>query len=344
MSFDMQATTIPTWKQVMQKIKDVDNGAWEWLMNRPAIQWSKSHFQKISVCDKNTNNLNEAFNKYILPAREKPIVTLMETIRTMLMKRMVLKRQWIRSQDGKVCPKIRKKLESLREKSWMCTPYFSGNMMFEVHISVEEQYVVDLENRKCSCNAWELSGIPCIHAVSAILWCRRDPEDYVHDCYSIENYKKAYDPIIHPINGVKMWPESNLDPLDPPMDIKPRPGRPKKARNKANDEVTRNPHKMKRTGTVTCTICLGKGHNKRSCDPRKRAEAAGIQQKEKGRPGRPRKHPSSNEANTQRPIKTVRNCEPNIYNLSSTPFQIKLIIIHHVGKTRTCIKITFFKT
>ncbi|GAU49951.1 hypothetical protein TSUD_408430 [Trifolium subterraneum] len=52
-------------------------------------------------------------------------------------------------------------------------------------------------------------------------------------------------------------------PLQPPY-VRRAPGRPKKARRKANDEP--NPKRMKKApGTVTCNRCLEAGHNQRSC-------------------------------------------------------------------------------
>jgi hypothetical protein len=49
-------------------------------------------------------------------------------------------------------------------------------------------------------------------------------------------------------------------------------GRPKKNRNKANDEP-RNPHLMSRScNTVTCGKCNGMGHNMRSCKGKRAAD------------------------------------------------------------------------
>jgi hypothetical protein len=72
----------------------------------------------------------------------------------------------------------------------------------------------------------------------------------------------CYNNIILPNNGPKLWPNVKGLPIQPPY-VRRAPGRPKKARRKANDEP--NPKRMKKApGTVTCDRCKGVGHNKRS--------------------------------------------------------------------------------
>ncbi|XP_057252090.1 uncharacterized protein LOC125494166 [Beta vulgaris subsp. vulgaris] len=65
------------------------------------------------------------------------------------------------------------------------------------------------ESRVCaSCNAWQISGIPCKHAVVAI-WNKVDqPEHYVNPFFTKSVYLKAYDYLLEPINGAEEWPSS----------------------------------------------------------------------------------------------------------------------------------------
>jgi hypothetical protein len=59
--------------------------------------------------------------------------------------------------------------------------------------------VVDLCRRRCGCRKWEITRIPCPHAVAAILYDYGDPKDYVDECFIIEVYKKAYALVIYPM-------------------------------------------------------------------------------------------------------------------------------------------------
>ncbi|KAL0372254.1 UNVERIFIED_CONTAM: hypothetical protein Scaly_0907000 [Sesamum calycinum] len=68
-----------------------------------------------------------------------------------------------------------------------------------------DQHNVDLLNRSCNCRRWDLTGIPCIHTISAI-WCRNeDPQDYVHDVYKVSTYLRCYEHAIQGVNGAELW-------------------------------------------------------------------------------------------------------------------------------------------
>ncbi|MBA0613045.1 hypothetical protein Godav_013561 [Gossypium davidsonii] len=54
------------------------------------------------------------------------------------------------------------------------------------------QYTVDLSQRICSCRNWQSSEIPCAHACAVMYHLGLQPDDYLHEYYHIETYKKAY--------------------------------------------------------------------------------------------------------------------------------------------------------
>ena len=130
------------------------------------------------------------------------------------------------------------------------------------------EIVVDLDQRTCACRKWQLSGIPCFHAVACIFLKKDNPEDYIHDCYKISTFLEVYSYLIEPLNGEEFWEETNHCEILPPL-IKKQPGRPKKKRDATKDVVqTRegNPTMLKRQGTsLKCSYCSEWGHNARSC-------------------------------------------------------------------------------
>lgn len=136
-----------------------------------------------------------------------------------------------------------------------------------------DQHTVDILQRKCSCRKWDLSGIPCKHACSAI-WCRNEePESYVHSCYSVEAYLKAYEYPILPLNGSEFWPKSQLTPPLAPQYDSEKVGRPQRMRKREQDEppaATSNPFRLRGVKRVNkCRSCGGKDHNSRGCKKRK---------------------------------------------------------------------------
>ncbi|GKF87763.1 mutator type transposase, partial [Tanacetum coccineum] len=94
-----------------------------------------------------------------------------------------------------------------------------------------------------SCRKWELSGIPCTHAVAAI-WDMASngtdtgiPESYCNPCHWLSTWKKMYMFKINPINGPQAWKKSDV----PTTIILPKPhpqiGRPLKKRKKSSAEL-----------------------------------------------------------------------------------------------------------
>jgi hypothetical protein len=124
-----------------------------------------------------------------------------------------------------------------------------------------QQFIVNTAKKTCTCNFWDLVGIPCRHAVCAISYQGKDPLDFVDDCYSREKYAASYGFAISAINGVDMWPKPPdgvvEEKLLPPL-YKRGPGRPKKLRIREFDEDgVRKPRK----GKYHCTTCGASGHN-----------------------------------------------------------------------------------
>jgi zinc finger SWIM domain-containing protein 3 len=122
--------------------------------------------------------------------------------------------------------------------------------------------------KTCGCKQWEMNGIPCAHAVCAIPFDCGEPEDYVHQYYSLEMYKKAYAPLIYPMLSEEQWVYIvRHDILESP---RPRvaPGRPRKLRRRGPDESrdSKNPDRMWKFGArMRCSKCRVLGHNKRAC-------------------------------------------------------------------------------
>ena len=65
-------------------------------------------------CDDIDNNICETFNGVILKARCKPIISMLEKIRVYVMKRIILKIQYVSKWKTDYAPKIVEKMEKSR--------------------------------------------------------------------------------------------------------------------------------------------------------------------------------------------------------------------------------------
>ena len=163
-----RASYVGRFHALMEELFAYDNSAFQWLVGKQPLNWSRSHFRSTSKCDMLCNNLCESFNASILHARNMPILTMLERIRVYLMDKMTTKREMAAKWNDDIGPKIKKIIEKAKEGSSSYIPTLVGNKLFEVRGVYGDQFVVDLESRTCPCRRWDLTGLPCLHAVSAI--------------------------------------------------------------------------------------------------------------------------------------------------------------------------------
>ncbi|KAL0384156.1 UNVERIFIED_CONTAM: hypothetical protein Sradi_2809900 [Sesamum radiatum] len=278
-----KATRIVDFEKTLCELRDRDKEAFKWLVKRPAAQWSRAYFRTHSKCDILLNNLCESFNATLVAARSKPIVDMLETIRMMLMKRIYVKRDQMKKHKGILCPNIQKMMEELKKKSMEYIAHWNGHDQFEIEGCYGDRHTVNLTEQTCSCRKWQLTGIPCAHAISGMFFMGYKPEDYVDECYKKAVFLKVYSHLMMPLHGPEKWPQSKRKPLLPPI-IERMPGRPKKQDRKKTpqelEEIKQISKKMKvevtncgqklgklgRQGLImTCRICGVAGHNSRSC-------------------------------------------------------------------------------
>lgn len=112
---------------------------------------------------------------------------------------------------------------------------------------------VDLTEGKCDCRVFDLTGIPCEHAVAAIHRRREQPVNYVSKYYSREMYLESYKIPLAALKGEEFWEIHSTDEMLPPFVTKKLRGRPKKQRG----------------GMVMhCSICKEAGHRRNQCPKR----------------------------------------------------------------------------
>src|ERR1044072_578380 len=235
----------------MEELKKANEAAFLHMCEIETQCWCKHAFTYYPLCDVLMNNLSESFNSTILLARDKPILTMFDWIRTYCMGRFATLMEKFQRYQGDVMPNPLKRLSHEVKRSGMWIAKLCGEGLFEVsHAVSPEGYQVNLKKRTCSCNFWELVGIPCRHACAAIARARGKPEEYVDSCYKREAYIKTYAHGITPMNGQNMWPETNEEYILPPL-YKRGAGRPQKLRRRDPHEDAEDRLNM----DVSCHNC-----------------------------------------------------------------------------------------
>ncbi|KAK9042891.1 hypothetical protein V6N11_071245 [Hibiscus sabdariffa] len=195
---------------------------------------------------------------------------MLEEINSKLMRRAYKQKDAMRRFNGQICPKIQKKLEKLKLESFKCILDWSGGQTFQVRCP-STHFVVNIAEMTCSCRRWQLSGLPCSHAISCIFNRRLQVEDYVDNCYKVATFLNTYAYTINPIAGEDQWDSvQHGDAIISPELPKPKRGRHQTTRKKNAIEILEekekksNLLKLSRKGIkMTCSICGQQGHNKR---------------------------------------------------------------------------------
>ncbi|CAN1729105.1 hypothetical protein LINPERHAP1_LOCUS503 [Linum perenne] len=195
-----------------------------------------------------------------------------------------------------ICPSILEQIEWTKIESRRCSIQPSLDDVLECTMR-GRGFVVDLRQSHCTCGYWQLSGVPCVHAVAGLAFMRYDITDYVDQWYSVATAKKAYAKGIPPFTGREDWREVEGTQVLPPS-YKVLPGRPKKNRRKEPGEIATRPSRtgvgtiMRKQGvTMHCSRCGQPDHNIRGCNMTPE-EAASLPQVPPPKPiGRPRRQP-----------------------------------------------------
>lgn len=72
----------------------------------------------------------------------------------------------------------------------------------------EWRYPVDLEARTYSCRQWQITGLPCIHAlffITSLSSSARNIKQYVHDYCSVARFKATYAQALPALEGKQQW-------------------------------------------------------------------------------------------------------------------------------------------
>ncbi|XP_071686988.1 uncharacterized protein [Rutidosis leptorrhynchoides] len=280
------ATTVPYFEKAMLELKGFNVAAHTYLGKIPPSCWAKSHFSGRAKSDVLLNNMCEVLNRWLLDARDKPIITALEYVREYLMKRIVTGINKVAKCNGPLTPSATKLFESIKKDAHLCRVLWSGSNLYQVNGLHGEQCVVDIGERRCACRKWEITGIPCKHAVACFWNMATNSQDvgplerWFDPIYYLDTWNRAYCFTINPLNDRSLWPKSSISlPLLPPL-FTPSVGRLKKNRIKGFEEreSLNNGGKLSRKGkSIKCGTCGIYGHNKRGCPSGSKNVAGGSQ-------------------------------------------------------------------
>ncbi|KAL2899948.1 Transcription initiation factor TFIID subunit 1 [Bienertia sinuspersici] len=117
----------------IEEMEQVDPGAViAFKAHNPSL-FCRAFVRINSKCDVIMSNMAETFNGYIIHARNKHLIYMLEDIQAALMQRMVLKKTEMEKNPFEICPRVQAKLEKEKEEVAHCLTLPSNVNQFQVN-------------------------------------------------------------------------------------------------------------------------------------------------------------------------------------------------------------------
>ncbi|KAF2325311.1 hypothetical protein GH714_026407 [Hevea brasiliensis] len=249
------ALTVMEFEQKIFLIEEMSPQAACWVRSIDPCLWATACFEGTRL-GQLTANIVESLNALILESSGFPIIQMMEYIRRQLMTLINERRETSLQWASTLVPSAELQVSEAIKRAHNCHVLKANDAEFEV-VSREGSHIVNIRSRQCSCRGWQLRGLPCDHAVAALMFCRQNVYRFAESCFTVANYRKAYSQTIHPIPDKALWRNEGYDDvgprINPPRSFRPPPGKSRKKRVRTEDGG-----RVKRP--VHCSRCHQTGH------------------------------------------------------------------------------------
>lgn len=248
-----QACLVEDFNAYMDRISNISKDVAKWIMSTEPEHWANSLFMGARY-DHLSTDIIEPLCKWILMKDESSAVQILHALLVNTMDIFHSRQQASSTWEGSLSPAMEKRLQKETSRSRTLNVVCSTETMFEVRSSTVN--VVNIGSWECTCRKWQLTGLPCMHAIAVFDRVDRSVYDYCARYFRKESYLLTYsEPVqrIPDISHMKFFvPASSY----PPPTNRP-PGRPKRKRI--------NPHKTV-IRPLRCSRCKIVGHNKATCE------------------------------------------------------------------------------
>ncbi|KAE8077141.1 hypothetical protein FH972_015735 [Carpinus fangiana] len=239
-----------------ENIKGISPEAYNWVIESDPEHWANAFFGGARY-NLMTSNFGQQFYSWVSEAHELPITQMIDVLRGKMMESIYTRRVDSSQWTTKITPSKEERLHKETSIARSLQVLLSHGSTFEVR--GESVDIVDIDNWDCSCKEWQLTGLPCCHAIAVFECIGRSPYDYCSRYFTAESYRLTYAESIHPVPNVdrpvQVESAEVVVTVTPPPTKRP-PGRPKMKQAESIDIIKRQ---------LQCSKCKGLGHNKKTC-------------------------------------------------------------------------------
>ncbi|XP_050239591.1 uncharacterized protein LOC126688796 [Quercus robur] len=237
-------------------IKGISPEAYNWVIQSEPEHWANAFFAGARY-NHMTSNFGQQFYSWVSEAHELPITQMIDVLRGKMMESIYTRRVDSSQWTTKLTPSKEERLQKETSIARSLQVLISHGSTFEVR--GESVDIVDIDHWDCSCKEWQLTGLPCCHAIAVFECIGRNPYDYCSRYFTAESYQLTYAESIQPVPNVdRPIPDESalaIVTVTPPPTKRP-PGRPKMKQSESIDIIKRQ---------LQCSKCKGLGHNKKTC-------------------------------------------------------------------------------
>ncbi|XP_043710035.1 uncharacterized protein LOC122658938 isoform X1 [Telopea speciosissima] len=249
------APRLEGFQKCSESIKSISLEAYNWVIQSEPEHWANAFFGGARY-NHMAANFGEMFYSWVSEANDLPITQMVDVIRGKMMEliytRRVESNQWL----TRLTPSMEEKLQKETLKARSLEVLFSPGSTFEVRGDSIE--AVDIDHWDCSCKGWQITGLPCAHAIAVFEFIGRSPYDYCSRFFTTESYRQTHSESIHPVPNIDrliLKESAQTVTVTPPPTRRP-PGRPKNKQTGLQVVAKRQ---------LQCSRCKVIGHNKTTC-------------------------------------------------------------------------------
>ncbi|XP_048608057.1 uncharacterized protein LOC125584146 [Brassica napus] len=261
-----KAYRVVDFKKTFAHVCNISPAIGTYLMEADVKKWARCQFHGYRY-DIRTNNPAESINSALRSPREFPVIPLLDSIREMLTRWFFKRKKLILKHTHRLTIDVEEKIDRRIGKG----------KTFEVYPVTDSQLLVkgdtidcfvDLDKRTCSCGKYDLSKIPCRHAIKAGFFVGREPYTLTDFLYTTRAWREAYHESINPISVPEDgWsvPQvvENSEVLPP--ETRRSLGRNRKRRYETVEDKIRSSQGSQAGQSRKCSRCGLGGHNRATC-------------------------------------------------------------------------------
>ncbi|XP_020877644.1 uncharacterized protein LOC110227537 [Arabidopsis lyrata subsp. lyrata] len=247
-----------------EEIQKRDINCANYLVEIGISHWTLAYFPGMRY-NVMSSNISESLNAAMQKAIDFPIVTMVEFIRTMLMRWFYERREAATRTRTRCTPEIEEMLIDHLKLATDCAVIAASEWIYQVNDGFGIVFTVDLEKKTCTCRVFDVLMVPCCHALAAVGIRNVDIYSLIGNYAFVTEWRKLWRAHILPPPKEKDTEVPNVVSemvVNPPKTRRPG-GRPKTVRIPSRGEYQGKGGKKKKPNK--CTTCGKDGHNRATC-------------------------------------------------------------------------------